>query len=139
MDYIEFCDYLLYIGEARLQERDDAIMRLKGLQPTSQTTKTRSCDMLCDVLKTLTPSDMKRQQSQTPFLFQYLPDSITSLVLSMPIETKGKQYCSDLAVIAYRNYELGKTESVLKELLSTKALDDLVNIKQRILNFLQHL
>jgi len=139
MDYAEFCDYLLYIGDARLQERDDAIMRLKGLQPSLQTTNTRSCDMLHDVLKTLTPSDLKRQQSQTPFLYQYLPESIVSLVLSLCVGSKGERYCSDLAVIAYRSYELEKIKSVLKELLNTKPLDDLANSKQRILNFLQHL
>ena len=137
MDYTEFCDYLLYIGEARLQERDGAIMRLKGLQLAAQATQTRSCDMLCDVLKTLTASDMKRQQSKTPLLYQYLPGSVISVMQSMPVETKGEQYCSNLTVVAYRNYELGKIESVLKELLSTEALDDLANSKQKILNFLQ--
>ena len=93
--------------------------------------------MLCDVLKTLTSSDVKRQQSHTPFLHQYLPDSITSLVLSMPVEAKGERYCSDLAVAAYRNYELGKIETVLKELWSTDVLDNLAISKQRIVNFLQ--
>ena len=136
MDYTEFCDYLLYIGEARLQERDNAIMRLKGL---TQTTQTRSCDMLCDVLKTLTACDMKRQQSQTPFLHQYLPESVASLIQSTPVGSKGEEYCSNLAVVAYRSYELAKIEAVLKELLSTEALGDLSNSKQRILNFIQHL
>ena len=139
MDYAEFCDYLLYIGEARLQERDGAIMRLKGFQVAAQTAQTRSCDMLCDVLKTLIASDRKSQQSQTPLLHQYLPDSVTSLMLSTPVEIKGEQYCSDLAVVAYRSYELAKIENVLKELLSTRALDDLSNSKQRILNFIQSL
>ena len=132
MDYAEFCDYLLYIGEARLQERDNAIMRLKGLQ----TMLTRSCDMLCNVLKTLTESTIKRQQSQTPLLHQYIPESITSLVLSTPAEIKGAHYCSDLAVVAYRSYEVAKIESVLKELLRTGALDELTSSKQKILNFL---
>ena len=135
MDYAEFCDYLLYIGEARLQERDDAIERLTGAHSTSQATNTRSCDMLCDVLKTLTSSDVKRQQSYTPFLHQYLPDSITSLLLSMPVEAKGERYCSDLAVAAYRNYELDKIKTVLKELWSTDVLDDLADSKQRIISF----
>ena len=80
---------------------------------------------------------MKKQQSQTPLLHQYLPDSITSLVLSTPVESKDEQYCSDLAVAAYRNYELGKIESVLKELLSNGVLDDFINSKQIILKFLQ--
>ena len=137
MDYTEFCDYLLYIGETRLQEKDNAIKRMTGAHSISYTTNTRSCDMLCDVLKTLTSSDMRRQQSHTPLLHQYLPDSIRSLVLSMPMEFKSGQYCSDLAVVAYRNYELGKIETVLKELLSTNVLDDLANSKQRIINFLQ--
>lgn len=133
MDYAELCDYLLYIGETRLQERDDAIVRLKGVRPSPQTTK-RSCD----VLKALTAQDIERQQSHTPFLYHYLPDSVTSFILSTPIETKGEQYCSDLAVVAYRNYELSKIESVLKELLSTKVLDDdLGNCKQRITKFLK--
>ena len=134
MDYAEFCDYLLYIGEARLQERGDAIMRLKGQPP--QTIQTRSCDMLCDVLKTLTVSTIKRQQSETPLLHQYIPESIMSLVLSTPAEIKGAHYCSDLAAVAYRSYELAKLESVLKELLRTGALDDLTDSKQKILNFL---
>ena len=136
MDYAEFCDYLLYIGEARLQERDDAIMRLRG--PT-QTTQTRSCDMLYDVLKTLTASDMNRQRSQTPLLHQYLPESVLLLIQSTPVGSKGEEYCSDLAVVGYRSYELGKIETVLAELLSREALDDLSNSKQRILNFIQHL
>ena len=137
MDYAEFCDYLLYIGEVRLQERDSAIERLKGAHSISQTTSTRSCDMLCDMLKVLTSSDMERQQTHTPLLHQYLPVSIISLVQSMRVEAKSEQYCSDLAITAYRNYELGKIETVLKELLSTNVLDDLANSKQRILNFLK--
>ena len=135
MDYAEFCDYLLYIGGARLQERDDAITRLKRL---TQTTQTRSCDMLSDVLKTLTASDMKRQQSQTPLLHQYLPESVALLIQST-LGSKGEEYCSDLAMVAYRSYELDKIETVLKELLSSEALGDLSNSKQRILNFIQHL
>ena len=54
----------------------------------------------------------------------------------MPVEVKSGQYCSDLAVVTYRNYELGKIETVLKELLSTNVLDDLANSKQRIIIFL---
>ena len=80
---------------------------------------------------------MKIQQSQTSLLHEYLPESIISLMLSTPVQDKGEQYCSDLAVVAYRSYELGRIEGVLKELLRTKALDDLPDSKQRILNFLQ--
>ena len=134
---MEFCDYLLFIGEARLQDRNNAILRLKGVQPLPQTTKTRSCDMLHDVLKILTVSDMKRQRFSTPLLHQHLPDYIASLVLSTPVESKNEQYCSDLAVVAYRNYELQKIESVLKELLGIEVLDDQIKTKQSVLTFLQ--
>ena len=138
MDYAEFCDYLLYIGEARLQERDNAILRLKGLQPP-QTMQTRSCDMLCDVLKILSESTIKRQQSQTPLLHQYIPESVMSLVVSTPAESKGEQYCSDLAMVAYRSYELAKIENVLKELFRTEALGDLTSSKQKFSDFLKRL
>ena len=30
----------------------------------------------------------------------------------MPVEAKSEQYCSDLIVVSYRNYELGKIEAV---------------------------
>ena len=30
----------------------------------------------------------------------------------MPVEDKSEQYCTDLAVAAYRNYKLGKIETV---------------------------
>ncbi|XP_065917396.1 2-oxoglutarate and iron-dependent oxygenase JMJD4-like isoform X2 [Dysidea avara] len=142
MDYNELCDYLLCIGEVRLHEREQAILRLKGTQPLSQTNTTRSCDMSCDILTTC---DMTRQRSHTPLLHQYLPDFIRTIVLQdSPV--MAELYCTaplgatDLAVVAYRSYELNNIESVLSELVNSEVMDETKNgCKERILKFLQDL
>jgi len=137
MDYNEFCDYLLCIGEVRLHEREQAILRLKGTQPPSHSNTTRSCDMSCDTLITC---DMTRQQSHTPLLHQYLPDSIRTMVLQDSPELLGCAALTDLAVVAYRNYELNNIESVLRELVNScsEVMDEMKNkCKERILKFLQ--
>jgi len=130
MDYGEFCDYLLCIGEVRLREREQAILRLKGTQLPSQTNTARSCDKL-------TACDMTRQQSRTPFLLQYLPDSIRTIGLQDSPAMAELQYSTDLAVLAYRSYELNNIESVLKELVNSEVVDNMENeYKERILKFL---
>ena len=135
MDYNEFCDYLLCIGEMRLHEREQAILRLKGTQPQSLTT--RSCDKSCD---TLTACDMERQQSRTPLLHQYLPDSIRAIVSQYSPGTAELPCCTDLAVVAYRSYELNNIKSVLRELVNSEVMEEMRNeCREKILKFLKDL
>ena len=135
MGYNEFCDYLLCIGEVRLHEREQAILRLKGTQPQSLTA--RSCDKSCD---TLTACDMERQQSRTPLLHQYLPDSIRTIVSQYSPGTAELPCCTDLAVVAYRSYELNKIESVLRELVNSEVMEEMRNeCREKVLKFLKDL
>ena len=137
MDYNEFCDYLLSIGEVRLREREQAILRLKGTQPSSLSSTTRSCDKL-------TTCDFTRQQSRTPLLHQYLPTSIRTIVLQDSPAMAKPLYCTapaDLAaVVAYKSYELNNIETVLRELVNSEVMDEMENeCKERILKFLEDL